>query len=331
MLRDMRIRLERFPLAVPFRISRGIRTVAEIVEVELQVNGVMGRGESVPYARYGETLDSVVEQIEEIRPVFQVGLDRTQLQDLLPPGAARNALDCALWDLNFKRGMDTDLLSTPHAVATALTIGVDTPDAMKSEAAKLADVPVIKVKVAAQQVEESLRAVRQAAPLPRMIVDPNESWDIELLQELQPVLEDLKVVFVEQPLPSSDDADLARLDRRVPVCADESCHTTDDLDRLEGLYDIVNIKLDKTGGLTEAFRLLEAARHRGFGVMVGCMISSSLSIAPALQIASQADFVDLDGPAWLKHDREGGISIRNGRLIPPRAGFWGSEAIVQHV
>ncbi len=331
MLRDMRIRVERFPLAVPFRISRGIRTVAEIVEVELQVDGVTGRGESVPYTRYGETLDSVVDQIEDIRSAVQTGLDRAGLQSLLPPGAARNAVDCALWDLNVRQGLDVDLLSAPQPVATALTIGVDTPAAMEREAAKLANVPVIKVKVAAQQVEESLCAVRRAAPLPCMIVDPNESWDIGMLQDLQPLLEDLEVAFVEQPLPSSEDGALAGLVRRVPVCADESCHTADDLDRLEGLYDIVNIKLDKTGGLTEAFSLLEAARNTGFGVMVGCMISSSLSIAPALQIAAQADFVDLDGPVWLKDDRVGGISIRKGHLIPPRAGFWGSGAIVQPV
>jgi L-alanine-DL-glutamate epimerase-like enolase superfamily enzyme len=162
-----------------------------------------------------------------------------------------------------------------------------------------------------------------------MIVDPNESWDIELLQALQPLLEELHVAFVEQPLPSSDDGDLASFIRRVPVCADESCHTADDLDRLSGLYDIVNIKLDKTGGLTEAFRLLEDARQKGFGVMVGCMISSSLSIVPALQIARHADFVDLDGPVWLKDDRVGGVSIKNGQLMPPQRGFWGSNAIVQ--
>ena len=329
MLRDLRVRIEKFPLATPFRISRGVRTVAEIVEVEVEVGGATGRGESVPYARYGETLDSVVEQIEGVQDVLRKGLSRSQLQQVLPPGAARNAVDCALWDLDAKLDPRGGMLSDPNPVATALTIGVDTPDAMESEAAKLANLPVIKVKVGAQQAEACLRAVRRAAPLPRMIVDPNESWDVELLQALQPLLEELQVAFVEQPLPSSDDGGLAGLIRRVPVCADESCHTADDLDRLSGLYDIVNIKLDKTGGLTEAFRLLEDARKKGFGVMVGCMISSSLSIVPALQIARHADFVDLDGPVWLKDDRVGGVSIKNGQLMPPQRGFWGSNAIVQ--
>ncbi|MBR9808418.1 MAG: dipeptide epimerase [Alphaproteobacteria bacterium] len=324
MLRDLRTRIESFPLATPFRISRGVRTVAEVVEVAVEAGGVIGRGEAVPYARYGETLDSVTQQIAAIRGAFREGLTRVGLQELLPAGAARNAVDCALWDLESKAGGPATALSVLKPVATALTIGIDTPEAMGREAAKLANVPVVKVKVDAGEVEACLRAVRQAAPNPELIVDPNESWDLGLLQSVQPLLEELRVAFVEQPLPSSEDVRLAELVRRVPVCADESCHTSDDLDRLSGLYDIVNIKLDKTGGLTEAFNLLEAAREKKFGVMVGCMISSSLSIVPALQIAMQADYVDLDGPVWLKNDRTGGVSVKDGWLMPPEPGFWGT-------
>ena len=328
MLRELRTRIESFPLATPFRISRGVRTVAEVVEVTVEAGGVFGRGEAVPYARYGETLESVTKQVEGIRDAFGKGLTRTELQQSLPAGAARNAVDCALWDLESKLGEAPTTLCGLKPVATALTIGIDTPDAMGRQAKRLANAPVVKVKLDAGDVEACLRAIRHAAPNPDLIVDPNESWDIELLQSLQPLLEELRVAFVEQPLPSSEDARLAELVRRVPVCADESCHTSDDLDRLSGLYDIVNIKLDKTGGLTEAFKLLQAAREKKFGIMVGCMISSSLSIVPALQIAMQADYIDLDGPVWLKNDRTGGVSVKDGWMMPPEPGFWGTAEAV---
>ncbi|RAN33998.1 N-acetyl-D-Glu racemase DgcA [Hyphomonas pacifica] len=328
MLRDLRTRIESFPLATPFRISRGVRTVAEIVEVTVEAGGITGRGEAVPYARYGETLESVTQQVAGIRGAFCEGLTRAELQKVLPAGAARNAVDCALWDLESKSGGSPNALSPLVRVATALTIGIDTPDDMGREAKRLANVPVVKVKVDTGEVEACLRAVRKFAPNPELIVDPNESWDFELLQSLQPLLEELRVAFVEQPLPSSEDARLAELARRVPVCADESCHTSDDLDRLSGLYDIVNIKLDKTGGLTEAFNLLESARERKFGVMVGCMISSSLSIVPAMQIGLQADYIDLDGPVWLKNDRAGGVCVKDGWLMPPEPGFWGAPEVV---
>ena len=194
---------------------------------------------------------------------------------------------------------------------------------MAVAAAALADAPLIKVKVDGHEPEACLRAVRAAAPHPAMIVDPNEGWDLALLAELQPLLAELRVAFVEQPLPAAEDAGLAGFEPLVPICADESCHTAAELDMLAGRYGMVNIKLDKTGGLTEALVLLDAARARGFGVMVGCMISSSLSIAPALQLAAQADYADLDGPLWLKDDRPGGVVLRDGMLMPPANGFWG--------
>ena len=322
MLRQLSRRAERWPLATPFRISRGVKTVAEVVTVTLVQDGATGRGESVPYARYGETSESVLAQIASVEKAIAEGAGRTALQDLLPAGAARNALDCALWDL--EAALTGQVVGTPPPeLVTALTVGLDAPDAMAAAAASLADMPLIKVKVDAGDPEACLRAVRAAAPRPAMIVDPNESWDFALLERLQPLLAELRATFVEQPLPAEADAALEGFAPLVPICADESCHTVADLDRLAPRYGMINIKLDKTGGLTGALALREAARARGMGVMVGCMICTSLSIAPALHVAAGADFADLDGPLWLKEDRPGGVTTRAGRLIPPAPGFWG--------
>ena len=322
MARRVTSTIEQWPLARPFRISRGTKTVAEVVVVEVEADGLVGRGEAVPYARYGETPASVIAQLETVHAALAQGADRAALARLLPPGAARNAADCALWDLEerLEHGSGTALA---QPLATALTVGLDEPDAMAAAAAALADVPLIKVKLDAREPEACLRAVRAAAPRPRMIVDPNESWTLDLLAQLQPVLAELNTSFVEQPLPAEADAALAGFDRLVPICADESVHTADGLAGLRERYDLVNIKLDKTGGLTEAFTLLAAARAHGFGVMVGCMICTSLSIAPALRIAREADFADLDGPLWLKQDRPGGVRLDAGRLLPTAPGFWG--------
>jgi L-alanine-DL-glutamate epimerase-like enolase superfamily enzyme len=330
MLRNVTSRVERWPLASPFRISRGVRTVAEVVTVELRQGAASGIGEAVPYARYGETPDSVLAQIRSLHAALERGATRADIARLLPAGAARNAVDCALWDLEAAlAGTDVaDMLGAPplRPITTALTISLDTPERMREAAASLGNADLVKVKVNADNPEAALRAVRAAVPSARLIVDPNESWTLPILERLQPLLAELQVTFVEQPLPAGDDACLQGFEARVPICADESCHTAADLDGLVGRYGIVNIKLDKTGGLTEALGLLDQARSRGFGVMVGCMISTSLSIAPAFHVAARADFADLDGPLWIKDDRPGGVRLEGGRLLPPGAGFWGSAA-----
>jgi L-alanine-DL-glutamate epimerase-like enolase superfamily enzyme len=326
MVRSIGASLEPFPLAAPFRISRGVRTVAEVVTVEIGDGDARGRGESVPYARYGESPQSVLAQIASVEAAIGAGAGRAAIAELLPPGAARNAIDCALWDLEARLGDGSVAARVGwpvRPIVTALTVGLDSPDRMAAAAAALADAPLIKVKVDGGEPAACLRAVRAAAPRPEMIVDPNEGWDLALLRDLQPLLAELRVAFVEQPLPADADADLEGFEPLVPICADESCHTAADLEVLARRYGMINIKLDKTGGLTAALTLLDAARARGFGVMVGCMISSSLSIAPAMQIAAQADYADLDGPLWLKADRPGGVALRDGLLLPPANGFWG--------
>lgn len=325
-MRDVRTSVENWPLSAPFRISRGVKTAAEVVTLELREGDAVGRGECVPYPRYGDTTQSVCRQIEEIRDALAQGASRHELAELLPPGPAMNAVDSALWELEAAlsgHSVEDMLGKKVSPIITALTVSLDDPDRMAAAAARMSGAPLIKVKVNAEEPAACVRAVRRAAPDAALIVDPNESWDLDLLAEMQPILAELQVDFVEQPLPSEQDACLEGLQPLVPICADESCHTTKDLDVLMGRYGIVNIKLDKTGGLTGALSLLQAARERGFGVMVGCMISTSLSIAPAMHVAVHADYADLDGPLWLKQDRTGGVSLREGRLAPPSPGFWG--------
>jgi len=270
---------ESFPLATPFRISRGVKTAADVVTVTLSEGGVIGRGECVPYPRYGESVESSIIEIEAIREALESGIDRRVLIDMLPAGAARNAVDCALWDLELRlSGSDIATamgLARPLTpIATAMTVGLDTPDAMGLAAAALADVPLIKVKVDRTDPAAQLRAVRAAAPSPRMIVDPNESWTMAEVSDLQALMIDLRVDLLEQPL-------------------------------------------------TAALDLAQAARARGLGVMTGCMICSSLSVAPAWAIAADSEFVDLDGPLWLSVDREGGVTGVRGHLLPAQPGFWG--------
>lgn len=330
MTRQLVSRAEVFPLSTPFRISRGVKIAAEVVTVEIVQDNLVGRGECVPYPRYGESVERAIEAIETVRRAIEDGASRASLLRLVPAGAARNAVDCALWDLE-ARLADSDVFTMagvrqqPGSVATAMTVGLDTPDAMARAAAALAAVPLIKVKVDRSDPAAQLCAVRDAAPRPRMIVDPNESWTIDEVRRLQQLLMDLRVDLLEQPLPANDDHALMDFTSAVPIAADESVHSVHDLASLPDGYSVVNIKLDKAGGLTAALDLAREARQRGLGVMAGCMICSSLSIAPALVIAAESGFADLDGPTWLAHDREGGIACENGWLSAPRPGFWGAD------
>ena len=325
------VRRESWPLAGVFRISRGARRVAHTVLVELRDGDAAGRGECVPYARYGETVESVVESIEGLRGDLERGLGREGLAGAMGPGAARNAVDCALWDLEAKRSGRRAWAAAgirpgtpPEPVVTAYTLGIDEPSAMREAAARHAARPVLKVKLDGERVAERVAAVRAGAPGARLIVDANEAWSAETLQRCLPELAELGVELVEQPLPAGADAALAGLDRVVPVAADESCHTRSDLPGLAGRYDVVNVKLDKTGGLTEALALRDAARDAGFGIMVGCMLATSLAMAPAILVAQGARFVDLDGPLLLARDRDPGLDyLPDGRVAPPPRALWG--------
>jgi L-alanine-DL-glutamate epimerase-like enolase superfamily enzyme len=316
-----------WPLAQPFAISRGSRTTAEVVVAEIFDGDFRGRGECVPYPRYGESVDSVVATLEDMRgPVFS-GLDREALQHAMPPGAARNALDAAFWDLDAKRFgrrvADLAGLGEPRPVVTAYTLSLDTAERMGAAAAAQRDRPLLKLKLTGDGDIERVRAVRDNAPASRLIVDPNEGWTARHFAELAPVLAEFGVELIEQPLPAGDDAALADLPHPIPVCADEACHVAGDLDRLDGKYDAINIKLDKTGGLTEALLLAAAARERGFAIMVGCMIGSSLAMAPACLVAQQASVVDLDAPLLLASDRVPGLRYDGSLVYPPEAALWG--------
>lgn len=329
MLSGFTARIERWPLARPFRISRGVKTETIVAVVEARVGDKTGRGEGVPSARYGETPESVLEQLSVLTRHNAAELTREQLLNLLPAGAARNAADCALWDLQSQlAGRSVAQIigqTSPKSVPTAVTISIDTPEKMAAAASLVARSRVIKIKVDNQHPRAVIEAVAKAAPNARLIVDANESWTLELLQELQPFLASMRIAFVEQPLPAAQDAALASFKPLVPICADEAVHTTEDLKQVAERYQMVNIKLDKTGGLTEALRLMAAARERRLGVMVGCMICTSLSVAPALQIAASADYTDLDGPWWLAKDRDQGIRIDAGLLTVSSPSLWGND------
>jgi L-alanine-DL-glutamate epimerase-like enolase superfamily enzyme len=328
MRRSLTVQGETFPLNTPFRISRGTKTAAEVVTVRITQDGVTGWGECVPYPRYGETVENTISAIEPLREALEAGLGREELLGLLPAGAARNAVDCALWDLEVRLG-GTDAaaslgIGTPlPPIPTALTVGLDTPERMGEAARAFADVPLVKVKVDRSDPAAQMRAVRAAAPKPRIIVDPNESWTIEDVRALQDLMVELRIDLLEQPLPADEDGALAGFQSAIPIAADESIHSAEDLDALPDGYGIVNIKLDKAGGLTAALALEKAARARGLGIMTGCMVCSSLSIAPALLIGTRSLFADLDGPLWLARDRPGGVSAKQGMLSPPQPGFWG--------
>ena len=329
MSRTLHSEHERFPLNAPFRIARGVKTAADVVTVTLSEGGSVGRGEAVPYPRYGESVESALAAIESARSLIEEGGDRQALLQALPAGAARNALDCALWDLEARlAGRDVAEMIGGQPIApivTALTIGIDTPAAMAAAARAAGDVPLLKVKVDAEDPEARIRAVRAAAPGAALIVDPNESWDRALVEAIQDVLVATNVALLEQPVPAGDDEWLDGFSPAVPICADEAVHVAADLDVVARRYQAVNVKLDKSGGLTAALDVAREARAMGLGLMTGCMICSSLSIAPALHLAAMSDFADLDGPLWLQEDRPGGIRQEGGLIHPPAKGFWGTR------
>ncbi len=312
-----------FRLTQVFTISRGSRTEARVLTVRLVRGGVEGRGECVPYARYGESLESVGEQIARLPD----GITRADLQSALPPGAARNAVDCALWDWEARhagrRVWEIAGLPAPGPVLTAFTLSLDDPDRMRAEAVKNAHRPLLKIKLGTPDDMARLAAVRAGAPRARIIVDANEGWTTEIYADLAPHLQRLGVALVEQPLPAGADEMLAEIARPVPVCADESCHDRQSLPDLAGKYDMVNIKLDKTGGLTEALALRDLARAQGYGVMVGCMVGSSLAMAPATLVAQGADVADLDGPLLLAEDRAHPLVYDETGVHPPGRQLWG--------
>jgi len=312
-----------FKLAQVFTISRGSRSEAQVLTVCLSDGQHQGVGECVPYARYNETLDSVTAQIDALPDAFS----RQDLYDLLPAGAARNAVDCALWDLAAKqarkRVWDLIGLPTPKPEITAYTLSLDTPEAMREQAMKHAHRPLLKIKLGTPDDMPRLEAVRAGAPKSKIIVDANEGWSAEVYTDLAPHLLRLGVALVEQPLPTADDDALIGMDRPVPVCADESCHDTNSLPHLVGKYDVVNIKLDKTGGLTEALELKRAALAAGYDIMVGCMVGSSLAMAPATLIAQGAMITDLDGPLLLAQDRDTPLKFDAAGVHPPHPNLWG--------
>ena len=318
---------ESWPLARPFVISRGSRTTADVVVVDLVAGPHRGRGESVPYSRYGETVEGVVAAIETLVPAVAEGLDRAALQAALPPGAARNALDAAFWDLEAKTsGKSVSRLAgvePPRPVMTAYTLSLADPEAMGRAAAEQANRPLLKLKLTGEGDLERVRAVRAAAPASRLIVDANEGWEPEYFERYSSALAELGVALIEQPLPAGHDDALATMPHPVPVCADESCHTSEDVDALVGKYEVVNVKLDKTGGLTEALSLARGARAKGFQLMVGCMVGTSLAMAPACFLAEDAQFVDLDAPLLLAKDRQPGLRYDGSTVYPPKPALWG--------
>ncbi|MCM5555610.1 N-acetyl-D-Glu racemase DgcA [Pleomorphomonas sp. NRK KF1] len=326
-MRKLSLAVERFPIAGTFTISRGSKTEAVVVEATISEDAVSGRGEGVPYAHYGETVESVMAQIESVRDFIEKGGDRFALRATMPPGAARNALDCALIDLEAKatqRGV-AHLLGLPplEPVNTAFTISLDSVDAMAEAARSASDRPTLKVKLGGDGGRERLVAIRRAAPRSRIIVDANEGWTPEMFPEMMEACIELGVAMIEQPLPAGADDYLDEAKRPVPVCADESAHTTADIKRLVGRYDAVNVKLDKTGGLTEALDMIAAAEEEGLIVMVGCMVSSSLAMAPAFVAAQRAQYADIDGPLLLARDRVPGLMFSGSIVHPPYPDLWG--------
>lgn len=325
---SLKIAVERWPIRGAFTIARGAKREAVVVVAEIGDGCFRGRGECVPYARYGENVDGVVAAIEGCRAAVRAELSRAGLAALLPPGAARNALDCALWDLEAKRSGTSAaaLAGLPplHAVPTAFTISLGPPDLMAKQAAQAAAAyPLLKLKLGGAGDRDRLAAVRAAAPGTRLIADANEAWQVHETESLLAAAAEARVELVEQPLPANDDAVLARIARPVPVCADESVHDRASLAVLKGRYDAVNIKLDKTGGLTEALATAAEARALGLKIMVGSMVATSLSMAPALLLAQEADWVDLDGPLLLERDREPGLFYEAGAVLPPSPALWG--------
>ena len=325
--RQFSARIERWPIAGSFTISRGAKTEAVTVIAEVSHGGHTGRGECVPYPRYNETPEATLEALQAMQEPVSKGLDRMALQAAMPAGAARNALDCALLDLEAKSSKQRawTLLGrpAPRACTTAFTISLGSPEAMAAATAKAAHRPLLKIKLGGDGDGMRISAVRKAAPESELIVDANEAWTSDNLERNLNICAELGVTLVEQPLPAANDQALARIKRPVAVCADESVHDRASLGGLRERYDAVNIKLDKTGGLTEALDMADAAHALGFEIMVGCMVATSLAMAPAMLLTQQARFVDLDGPLLLAHDREGGLRYEGSLVYPPEATLWG--------
>jgi L-alanine-DL-glutamate epimerase-like enolase superfamily enzyme len=323
----LRVECERWPIAGAFTISRGSKTQAEVVVAQLSDGVHVGRGECVPYGRYGETVEGVTATISALAPQIAAGLERTELQHVLPAGAARNALDCALWDLAAKCAgrpvHEIAGLPAPRPLVTAYTISLDAPDAMAAAAAKASTRPLLKVKLGRDGDPARIAAVRAAAPAAELIVDANEGWTAANLANNLAACAQAGVTLIEQPLPADDDTALAGLSPPVPLCADESVHDRASLAPLAGKYQAINLKLDKAGGLTEALVLADEAARLGFALMVGCMISTSLALAPALLVAQRARVVDLDGALLLARDRPHGLRYDAAMVHPADPELWG--------
>lgn len=326
-MRTINIEADAWPLREAFIISRGAKTEAHTITVTIEEDGFAGRGECVPYARYGENEKDVVAAIRAQESALRDGLSREELQRNMPRGAARNAIDCALWDLEAKktglRVWQLAGLSQPMPRSTAYTISLDEPDVMREAARRAADRPLLKIKMGGGNDIDRLRAVREGAPSPALIVDANEAWKPEDVQPLAAELAKLGVSLIEQPLPVKDDEALREINSPIPLCADESVHGIEGMRRLVGLYDYVNVKLDKTGGLTEALAVIRCAERRGLRIMVGCMVSTSLAMAPAMLLAQRAEFVDLDGPLLLAKDRNPALRYEGSEAHPPEPELWG--------
>ena len=320
---NINTKVDVFPLKKLFTISRGSRTEAEVVSVKVSKDGFTGYGECVPYKRYNETVKSVIDQITNLNQVN----NRYDLEQNLPPGAARNALDCAFWDLEAKLNNTSvaDLINLSISpVITSFTLSLDTSEKMGQEAQLNSHLPILKIKLGGGNEDlERIKSVRKFAPQSDIIVDANEGWSLDEYNYLMPHFVEAKIKMIEQPFPSQYDGELKNINRPIPICADESCHDTSSLEKCIGKYDVINIKLDKTGGLTEALKLKKNAELRNFDIMVGCMVGSSLAMAPAIYVAQNVKWVDLDGPLLLSEDRKNPLKYSNSKIHPPLKDLWG--------
>ena len=320
---NIKTKVDVFPLKKLFTISRGSRTEAEVVSVKVSKDGFTGYGECVPYKRYNETVKSVIDQITNLNQVN----NRYELEQNLPSGAARNALDCAFWDLEAKLNNTTvaDLINLSISpVITSFTLSLDTSEKMGQEAQLNSHLPILKIKLGGGNEDlERIKSVRKFAPQSDIIVDANEGWSLDEYNYLMPHFVEAKIKMIEQPFPSQSDGELKNINRPIPICADESCHDTSSLEKCIGKYDVINIKLDKTGGLTEALKLKKNAELRNFDIMVGCMVGSSLAMAPAIYVAQNVKWVDLDGPLLLSEDRKNPLKYSNSKIHPPLKDLWG--------
>lgn len=323
----IKVTTESFPTARVFNISRGAKTSAEVVTCTIGEKDAFGRGECVPYKRYGESVEGVLAEIDAMKEALAGGMTRQELQDAMKPGAARNAIDCALWDLQAKlsgKSAASCISRTPpRPVPTAVTVSLGEPGDMAAEARAHAGQKVLKVKVGTKDDRARIHAVASAAPKAQIILDANEGWTEENIHDHLLLAAEMHVALIEQPLPAGKDELLSHIPHPVPICADESVHTFDDLKNLVGRYDAINIKLDKTGGLTEAIRMRDHARELGFGIMIGCMVGTSLAMAPAVLLAQDADWVDLDGPLLLARDRSPSLTYAGSLVSPPNPALWG--------